>query len=790
MGEETKKEELEAKEHHHSKPHHKKSWLKRHTTLLIILGIIFVLILFFFGAKIWLYLNLALGNDIIVGLQADKENFQLLHGEEEKVAFTAKVTTNPFCTAICNYQFKDISKNLTLEEDQFTLRPTNPLKREYLLQAKEWGSGLYLYRFDLDCHSQSTFFCHTTEEPATRSVLITLSYDLAAEEKELQLSLLEKLTVSAKKLDLLPQQISLAKDREWSDKLSSHQKKLTNLKREWSKSDLDYLSEEIVLFEEEVNNFEKGWGVVWDEFVEQSRQYNQMINKLVLIKDNLQSLQDSPHLSLVWVEEVKNLSREFNSIANSNNLLGLQGETLTLENNSNLLLARELLPFLVEINHDKEILCGLGNCLKYYSIEELAELTNFTIAGVCQEVKNLRTAALEFNDSLTSPDYPETLEFWNSVNLKIKNLKQNLTNHYFQDLPQNKTNSLILSGILSVKELSATEEYPTYNLTSALTQQFLLQLSEECLLFLAKKINLTNVTFTPINLEIKTNVTFILAEPTPQCPIFGKPQACCFDCREKNYPIVFLHGHALSKDVSAEYSLEGFNEIQKRLEEDGYLNAGTITLYTAKDSPAGLLGEIPAPLTFRGSYYFDVFKQPENYVLVETKSENIDTYAIRLKDLLETIEYKTGKKKVVLMGFSMGGVVARRYLQLFGPEKVDRLIMIGTPNKGTVGTIAEVCPLTGAELECRDLRSDSLLMNKLNTGTSPKIPVFNIVGTGCNMEGKQGDGAVLEENAKLDWATNFVIKGKCRSVTYPLHLDLRNLQLYPEVYEKIKVALE
>jgi hypothetical protein len=58
------------------------------------------------------------------------------------------------------------------------------------------------------------------------------------------------------------------------------------------------------------------------------------------------------------------------------------------------------------------------------------------------------------------------------------------------------------------------------------------------------------------------------------------------------------------------------------------------------------------------------------------------------------------------------------------------------------------------------------------------------------MEGQQGDGAVTEESARLDGAKNFVINGTCRSKLMPLHLDLRNIDLYPEVYTIIKQSLE
>ncbi len=291
---------------------------------------------------------------------------------------------------------------------------------------------------------------------------------------------------------------------------------------------------------------------------------------------------------------------------------------------------------------------------------------------------------------------------------------------------------------------------------------------------------------------LRDELRFSFELPAPQCCLKGDCQPCCQqECRvaPELYPVVFLHGHAVSKDTSYEYSLEGFNQIQKKLEEEGYINAGATTVYTSRDVQKGAWENINAPLTLRASYYVDLFQEPENYIVVQAKSESIDTYALRLKELLDIIEHRTGRQKVNLVAFSMGGLVARRYLQVFGAEKVNALVMIGTPNKGIAGDVADYCPLTGERRECRDMNAESLFINKLNRGTLPGIPVYNIIGTGCSMNGKQGDGAVLEENAYLEGAKNIVIVSECPGALEPLHLQLRDIERYPEVYGAIREAV-
>ena len=200
------------------------------------------------------------------------------------------------------------------------------------------------------------------------------------------------------------------------------------------------------------------------------------------------------------------------------------------------------------------------------------------------------------------------------------------------------------------------------------------------------------------------------------------------------------------------------------------------------------MGLAGIPLSIKASYYFDIFQEPQNYVIVQTKSENIDTYAVRLKEIMDTIQFKTRKPKVIIIAHSMGGLVARRYLQIFGSDKVDKLIMIGTPNKGISGDISEYCPIIGEKSECKDMNENSLFINKLNRGKLPDIEVDNIVGSGCNMKNGIGDGIVLEQNAKLDDVNNFVVNGAC-SGTDMVHTQLLDIDMYPEVYEIIKKAL-
>src|SRR3989344_3003522 len=108
----------------------------------------------------------------------------------------------------------------------------------------------------------------------------------------------------------------------------------------------------------------------------------------------------------------------------------------------------------------------------------------------------------------------------------------------------------------------------------------------------------------------------------------------------------------------------------------------------------------------------------------------------------------------------MGGLVARRYIQIFGEDSVQLLLMTGTPNKGIVGRVRDFCPLLGEGLECRDMQEGSLFLSKLNDpGQQPLLPMYIIAGS-C-------PGAYSE----------------------PLHTAMLDIGRYPEVYGIIRDVL-
>ena len=64
---------------------------------------------------------------------------------------------------------------------------------------------------------------------------------------------------------------------------------------------------------------------------------------------------------------------------------------------------------------------------------------------------------------------------------------------------------------------------------------------------------------------------------------------------------------------------------------------------------------------------------------------DIPTAAVALSDQVELICAETGYERIHLVGHSMGGVIARYYIQcLGGDERIHTLVTLGSPHSGTV----------------------------------------------------------------------------------------------------------
>ncbi len=93
-------------------------------------------------------------------------------------------------------------------------------------------------------------------------------------------------------------------------------------------------------------------------------------------------------------------------------------------------------------------------------------------------------------------------------------------------------------------------------------------------------------------------------------------------------------------------------------------------------------------------------------------TSDIPTAASRLAKMVETTCEQTGHGRIHIVAHSLGGLVARYYVQkLGGDERVHTLVTLGTPHEGT--RLARMLPPMVAYTLLRQLRPDSDVIREL-----------------------------------------------------------------------------
>lgn len=63
---------------------------------------------------------------------------------------------------------------------------------------------------------------------------------------------------------------------------------------------------------------------------------------------------------------------------------------------------------------------------------------------------------------------------------------------------------------------------------------------------------------------------------------------------------------------------------------------------------------------------------------------DIDTYAAIIHEAVEEMLASTGRRRLVIVAHSMGGLAVRAYMRKHGNERIAKVITLGTPHHGTV----------------------------------------------------------------------------------------------------------
>ena len=112
-------------------------------------------------------------------------------------------------------------------------------------------------------------------------------------------------------------------------------------------------------------------------------------------------------------------------------------------------------------------------------------------------------------------------------------------------------------------------------------------------------------------------------------------------------------------------------------------------------------------------------------------SGTIETYAEQLAQRIDMICRNAGSKQVILIAHSLGGLVARSYLQHYGQEKVAQLITLGTPHHGSELAWFALGPAV------KQLRPGSSALIKLNSADTGAIPITSLYSLHDNLVAPQ-----------------------------------------------------
>jgi hypothetical protein len=639
----------------------------------LIIGFLIMVIAIIAFLNFYLFFKALLGNDLLVSLKVDNENFVIKNGDVKELNVKAKVLVNPFCEANCSLYLEDLSKEEMISSDNIYIKFSSPLSKDYFISSNEESSGQRLYKVSLECRTLKSRFCYVSADDSKfRTKIISVDYELN-DAQTMRKEILSNITES------------MNRDFYESENI------LENLVFNYSSLDL---SEEER--ESEVLN-----GLLEDI-------YPKMIS--------MNELYLSQNYSQLGLE-----------------VFNIQQETKHVDN-----IARELnLSLVQKINSYNSLVENVSRMYEEISYLEDYNFTNSSIL-VAEEFVS------DFNSFVSEMSEKNTIEYKKQLFDSVNSEKESL----FSLLEDESSSDLLKENKLGK--------------------------------------DIFQVNLSKISLKQRSFVSgFVLPDPSPVCCFRNECYKCIND-PDVNYPVILVHGHSFNERLSAELSMESFSEMAKQMEKGGYIDAGYFYQSKYGDLSKGYLGKVNTSVVVEATYYLEINSTEEGSFIFDSKWESIDTYAERLNEIVSNVKYLTGKDKVIIVAHSMGGLVTRRYMQLYGEDSIERIILVGIPNHGIDGFVRDYCPVFGADIECSEMDKNSEFMKELGGAPVPSIPVYNIIGLGCFWEGSPGDGIIKNSSAYLGWATeNIYVNGTCFGVDF-FHVKMIKPEYYPDIYEIIK----
>ena len=689
--------------------------------------------------RIYLNIQLILGYDVLIDLDVNHEMLSVMNDEEAEFVFTTYVRTNPFCSASCSYVLRDMSTLEVMDKSDGQVTLIEPLESSFSATMSR-GAGARMYRYEMECHSERSFFCRTREHNTSRTLSVILEHELNEGQRSAK-------NDSRRFLETFREDISSAYSNvlSFNATLSSTtglfpSDNVTGSLLADLNSSKAFLEDASQMWEE--RDYERLWEKISDEAEDLYYPIERSSNALFSLNYSIRMFNET----LASLKDVRQKALDLNDILIWNKTLYedahifLSSLNDTIRHFDDLTLLQEKVDAVDRISSVFENMSAVLEEDHMSKMDWLREESDNITSYICNHLNCSDYALVPVDINWT---VNETCDHFDKLRAAYQDLNETQREQLNVDMPD-----------------MCSQLHPSISTIDA------------------EMLGIHDVPY---------DVTFDLADNPRICCSSGSCAPCCEDAGCAKTPILFLHGHALDRESPPDLNMDTFNNIQHKLEDHGVLNMGRISLYRYFDMPPNLWRQFSDQISLKISYYYDVYTEDDSSIIVPTKNDNLDTYALRLDDIIDSVLHKTGSEDVIIISHSMGGLVVRRYMQIFGTEKIHSALTSGTPHHGISGWVATLCPLFGERLECRDMRQGSLFLNKLNREPLPDVPFYNIVATGCDMSGKDSDGVVLKDSAMLEGANNIIIEGDCYG-TEMLHSTFVR-DLHPGYHDAVKKFL-
>jgi hypothetical protein len=784
--------------------------------------IIFILIaVIIAGFYAYRNLNLIIKEDIILNLDNNYDSIWLEYGTDYKFSTTAEINNYWLCKAECEQTIIDMHSGKYLFNETFYV--TNNKKKTATATIIPYrGYGQSIYQYDIRCQNMPTSNCPAGNESYDRKSTLVVNNEPNNLQKEI-------ITQSIHMFDNVSLNIAYSElnndnatnilynlNVNFPESLKSNTIRYNNLLRtlanfekqildDWNNDEYEISYEKISSIYNSSNELFHNTSALIDTINDLVNKHNSIVQihrkdmiDAMTIKDvlkyypgDINEFKDDAmtSLSLVNINTLK-----MNKLADYDSLL--REAILEKEN-----VDRTIRLFDSKINLTKSdyVDIYLADALSCSILGCNQTSTNYSLAGIDDatnrcDLFNIVMPRLLEAQNITK----ENRRSYNGSLSIIDDEEREYIAHLLNDMQAN--NSLIDSRIsvyitlLDVasnnsQDFSSKNNFEYYSLNFRPMIDSLNNISVYC----GRAEN--NFTFDNYYIQKQIIPEFVgqpvmqtIGQPIQKCCLYGE----CDECGEdKKNPLILLHGHSFNEQNSAYQSTDIFNRLEDNLVNDGYVSLGIWKPYSNQKSSI-LINAI-----FKPTYYITLYDEilgPNNIIgsedilglkVIQSKDESIEVYSDRLKDSIDNIRLITGSDKVDIVAHSMGGLVVRRYIQKYGPDSINKLILIATPNNGITDRVYSGCKLFGNNKECDEMHEGSDFLKLVNQNYS--MPqTYLIIGKGCDMQGFDGDGVVTVDNAKLNNYKIYYIDGNC-SGTSLLHNDILNRK---EVSDRIKSIVD